>query len=189
MTYVILRAALLRARGVDKRLMHAWLPIIVSGLVLFSSLIAVSEFDSSDTLREFVPSNSEWRLYVGGWVSHALNLTFDELASMPNSTEYAELYCYDTFVVSGDWTGVKLGSLLERAGPTQQAGTIELYAEDGYKITLPFELAVQENTIVAFAKDGEPLFEKTRLVLPHNNGSEWISMITHIELVAPANPI
>jgi uncharacterized repeat protein (TIGR01451 family) len=44
---------------------------------------------------------------------------------------------------------------------------------------------VQENAIVAFEKDGNPLPETTRLVLPLANGNEWISMITRIELVDP----
>lgn len=165
-----------------QRRIHVWLPIIISGLVFFSPLIVVLEFDSSETLRDIGAINTEWTLHVGGSVSHPLDLTFNELVSMPASTEYAELYCFGALVASGNWTGVKLRVLLEKAGPNQHAGTVELHAEDGYKITLPFAAAVQENIIVAFKKDGKSLSEKTRLVVPGENGAEWISALTEITI-------
>ena len=61
-----------------------------------------------------------------------IDFSYPDITAMPKTTVYAELYCIGTFVASGNWTGVQLGYLLERAGVTQQAETLELYASDGY---------------------------------------------------------
>jgi DMSO/TMAO reductase YedYZ molybdopterin-dependent catalytic subunit len=42
---------------------------------------------------------------------------------------------------------------------------------------------MREDVIVAYERDGVPLDEKLRLVLPGKWGYKWISRLTHIELV------
>jgi DMSO/TMAO reductase YedYZ molybdopterin-dependent catalytic subunit len=105
---------------------------------------------------------------------------------MPKSTVNADLYCYDYFVTGGNWSGVRLGLLLERTYESHYAyiKNVEFYAEDGYKIVLPISTAMQENVILAYEKDGEPLSETLRLVIPEANGDQWIAMITHIRIVS-----
>ena len=66
--------------------------------------------------------NSEWKLAIYGFVSNPMNLTFNELIAMPRSTVNAELYCVDNPKnprSKGNWTGVKLGLILERARALQ----------------------------------------------------------------------
>lgn len=110
------------------------------------------------------------------------NITYDELRAMPRSTEYAELDCYGVPVSKGNWTGVRLGLVLGETMSHQNAKSIEFYASDGYATTLSFSDALQGNVIIAYELNGSPLPEKTRLVLPSMNGSEWISDITRIKI-------
>ena len=114
-------------------------------------------------------------------------LNYGELVTMPKTTIYAELYCYGSLVDRGNWTGVKLGFLLEKAGSTQQAETVELIASDGYSVTIPISVAMREDVIVAWEKDGIALPEGTRLVVPGVNGDEWISSISQIKIISPSN--
>jgi DMSO/TMAO reductase YedYZ molybdopterin-dependent catalytic subunit len=129
---------------------------------------------------------SELRLIVDGLVQQPLNLTFDELANMPKSTVSAELYCVDNPkipVVRGNWTGVRLGFLLQEAGISNAAVKAAFYAIDGYKTDLTISTAFHENIITAFERDGGLLPEGLRLVAPGKWGYKWISGLTHIQLV------
>ncbi len=132
------------------------------------------------------PEESEWRLLVDGFVHYSLNLTFDELVAMPRNTVNAELICVDapTYVLAkGNWTGVRLGTILERAVVSPEAMKIAFYAEDGFTTDLNVTTAMREDVILAYEKDGEPLREKLRLVVPGKWGYKWISQLIHIELV------
>jgi DMSO/TMAO reductase YedYZ molybdopterin-dependent catalytic subunit len=128
----------------------------------------------------------DWALTLDGLVESPLTLTLDDLRSMERTSEYVELYCvdYPTIAVEkGDWTGVRLGLLLEQAGVSPQAIKIAFYADDDYSTDLTIDTAKREDVIVAYERDGVPLDEKLRLVLPGKWGYKWISRLTHIELV------
>lgn len=132
------------------------------------------------------PSDSEWRLTISGLAQRSLSLTFDELAALPRSTVNAELYCVDypnTPVAKGDWAGVRLGLILENAGVSTEAVKVAFYAEDGFTTDLTVTTAMREDIILAYERDGEPLPEKLRLVVPGKWGYKWIREITNIELV------
>jgi len=136
--------------------------------------------------EEAMTENLEWGLMVDGFVQHPLNLTFDELVAMPRSTVNAELYCVGApnhLIAKGNWTGVRLGLILERAGVYPEAIKVALYAEDGFTTDLTVTTAMREDIILAYEKDGEPLPEELRLVVPGKWGYKWIRQVTHIELV------
>lgn len=130
--------------------------------------------------------NSEPGLIVDGSVQHPLNLTLDEIAAMPKTTVNADLYCVgapDRLLDNGNWTGVRLSFLLENAGVSPDAIKVAFYARDGYTTDLTVTEAVQENIILAYEKDGKPLPENLRLVVPGRWGYKWISQVERIELV------
>ena len=130
--------------------------------------------------------DSEWSLIVDGLVESPLTLTFDDLVAMPTTTVNAELYCVGlptTPLAEGDWTGVRLGHLLEEAGVLPEAVKVAFYADDGFSTDLPLTTAMRDDIILAY--EGEPLSErdKVRLVVPCMWGYKWIANPTHIELV------
>jgi DMSO/TMAO reductase YedYZ molybdopterin-dependent catalytic subunit len=131
-------------------------------------------------------SDSEWSLVVDGLVQFPLNLTFDDLVAMPRSTVYAELYCVwlpTTPIAEGYWTGVRLGLLLEQAGVSPEAIKVAFYADDGFTTDLTVTTAMRSDIILAYEKDGQPLTEKLRLVVPGKWGYKWISGLTQIVVV------
>jgi DMSO/TMAO reductase YedYZ molybdopterin-dependent catalytic subunit len=107
-------------------------------------------------------------------------LDYGELITMPSTTVYAELYCVGSFIDRGNWTGVRLGLVIGEAGQNQKAETVELYASDGYWTRIPYSVAMREDVIIAYEKDGSALVEVTRLVVPDANGGEWVSNIRRI---------
>jgi DMSO/TMAO reductase YedYZ molybdopterin-dependent catalytic subunit len=132
------------------------------------------------------PGDSQWRLILDGLVQSPLSLTFDDLRAVPTSTVYAKLYCVDwpsTPIAEGNWTGVRLGLILEEAGVSLEAVKVALYADDGYTTDLALTTAMRDDIILAYERDGEPLAENLRLVVPGKWGYKWIRGLTHIELV------
>ncbi len=113
-------------------------------------------------------------------------LEYTELVTMPRTTINADLYCVNSLIEHGNWTGVKLGSVLEKAGLNQQVENVEFHASDGYSTTIPYSVAMRADVIIAYEKDGSKLPEVTRLVIPNANGDEWISKITQIKIIFPS---
>jgi len=129
---------------------------------------------------------AEWTLVVDGLVRAPLSLTFDDLVAMPTSTVYSKLYCVgapSTPLAEGNWTGVRLGLIVEEAGVSREAVKVAFYADDGFSTDLTVTTAMRDDIILAYERDGEPLTEDVRLVVPCKWGYKWISGPTHIELV------
>lgn len=130
--------------------------------------------------------SAEWRLTVTGLVGHPLNLTLAEMEAMPQTTVNAAIVCVDfpsEVVVAGNWTGVRLWFLLETAGVSPNATKVAFSAKDGYSTDLTVETARREDIVLAYQKDGAPLSEMLRLVVPGKWGYKWISQVASIELV------
>jgi len=173
-----------------KRILTSFLFIIL--LLQVVAIVACDDQEGEST-RTPTPTStpaasemSDWTLVLDGLVQSPLSLTSAELMAMPRSTVYAELYCVDfpmAALAEGDWTGVRLGLLLEEAGVSPEAVKVALYAEDGYTTDLTVATATRDDIILAYERDGEPLEEDLRLVVPDKWGYKWIRDLTHIELV------
>jgi DMSO/TMAO reductase YedYZ molybdopterin-dependent catalytic subunit len=185
LSYYFEEGLILEGNLMEKRFFQILLIVFIFSLICSSSAIVLyPEFSTASNVH--VTNSSKWRLIIDGSVDHPLNLTLDELAEMPKSTVNADLYCYGYFVTGGNWSGVRLGLLLDRTYESHYVyiKNVEFYAEDGYKIVLSISTAMQENVIVAYEKDNEPLSETLRLVIPDANGDQWIAMINHIRIVS-----
>ena len=130
--------------------------------------------------------DAEWQLTVTGLVNKPLNLTLADLMAMAQTTINAPLFCVGPkpfLVDEGNWTGVELGLLLNNAEISPNAIKVAFYATDGFTTDLTIVSAMDENVIVAYEKDGAPLDEKLRLVVPDRWGYKWIHSLNNIELV------
>jgi hypothetical protein len=131
-------------------------------------------------------SDSDWQLTVNGLVEHPLNLTLADIASMPQTTVYAQLICVgapNSVLTEGNWTGVRLWLLLQEAGVLPETVKVAFHAQDGYTTDLAVDTALRDDVILAYEKDGAPLSETLRLVVPGCWGYKWIAQVTYIELV------
>ena len=125
------------------------------------------------------------QLTVAGLVQTPLVLNWAEIIAMPKTTVNAALICVDfpnQVLMQGNWTGIKLRTLLEATNPSSKAIKIAFYATDGYSTDLTLETAMRNDIIIAYEKDGSPLND-LRLVIPGKWGYKWISQLSCIELV------
>ena len=135
-----------------------------------------------------IKGEPEWTLRIDGAVSNPETLNITQIMSMPNSTVYAELYCYGAYVTGGNWTGVNLRLLIDFVEADQNAMSLGFSATDGYNRAIPIAEATQENVIIAYEFNGSPLPETLRLVLPGANGEFWVAMINHIVVSTNSAP-
>ncbi len=158
----------------------------VATVTLATLLVAVSFWSGLTLPVRAEASSAEWNLAVTGLVEQPLNLSLTELKAMPQTTVHASLICVGSSsgaVAEGDWVGVRLWLLLETAGVSPDAVKVAFHATDGYSTDLDLETAKREDIIVAYEKDGSPLSETLRLVVPGKWGYKWISEVSSVELV------
>ena len=152
----------------------------LSTMIFSPQVAANSENVSEDPLSDHLP---EWNLIVTGYVENPLNLSWSEIVSLPKTTVNSELICVDwpdQVLLSGNWTGVKLNLLLQKAEISPQAMKVGFFATDNFSTDLPLETAMHDDVIIAYALNRESLYEDVRLVVPGKWGYKWIH---HIETI------
>jgi len=147
-------------------------------------------------IRETMANPSD-NLIIKGLVSNPLNITYNEVQSLPMITENVSLQCvYAPYGRIYTWTGVPLFYLLNLAGIQPNAKEVVFYAEDGFSSSLTIEKAMHPTTILALKVNGTALpyqdnyFEgglpggyPYKVVVPCKYGYKWVGWIDAIEVV------
>ncbi|HLN90008.1 MAG TPA: molybdopterin-dependent oxidoreductase [Candidatus Binatia bacterium] len=128
------------------------------------------------------PTTATWTLQITNLSSTTLNLTNQDILALPKTTVTADLACYGNPVASGDWGGAKLSDILNKVGIDPSVTSVDFKASDGYSVSIPLDMAMRSDVILAYNLSGSPLAEGLRLVIPGANGNMWISMITSIKM-------
>jgi hypothetical protein len=163
----------------DKKLFFTLTMIIIAAL-------ALTVFNLKLFPAQAQPSDPAYLLTITGLVQNPLSLTLADIKAMPQTTEYAALYCVDapgTPLEQGNWTGVELSYLLQQANVSSDAIKVAFFASDGFTTDLTVQMAMKDDSIlVAYQLDGASL-SGLRLVVPDNWGYKWINDLTQIKLV------
>ena len=154
-----------------------------------------------------------WRLAVGGLVERPLSLSLEDLRRMPARTRRVTLECagngraqvsprypsipwVEEGVSTADWTGVPLAAVLRAAGLRAEAKEfvfhgadrgIDRATEHDFARSLVPADALQEDVLLAYAMNGEPLPIQhgypLRLVVPRWYAVASVKWLTEIELI------
>lgn len=114
----------------------------------------------SDLRPHDVPSAVDpdgWALRVTGTIDQPLRLTPDDLMSFSLETADDDFACVEGWVANGlSWRGVRVETILERAGPTEDSEHALVRAMDGeYACSFPLDRI--STSILALELDGETL--------------------------------
>ena len=126
-----------------------------------------------------------YRLKISGKVNNPVELTFDQIRCLPKVQASPLLVCPGFFEDQANWAGTPIKGVLALAGIQEGATAVKFIADsDKYQATLPLERALQEQNLIAYEWEGQPLPRyhgfPLRLVLPDMEGNQWVKWITEI---------
>jgi DMSO/TMAO reductase YedYZ molybdopterin-dependent catalytic subunit len=99
-----------------------------------------------------------WDFRVTGEVERELTLTWEQLLELPSREVTVDIHCvtrwsrFDTTFKGVHWS--ELGKLV---GPKPSARFVVAHAEQGFTSNMPIAAIEDENALIAYEADGEPL--------------------------------
>ncbi len=139
-------------------------------------------------------TTTSYRLRIGGLVDRPVDLSFADLRAMPQTTFTSTFRCVTGWKVPEvRWSGVRLSTLLDRAGVQASAGAVRFRSFDGtYTESLPLDVARQDEAIVALRMlDGPVTHEHggpVRTCISGQYGYKSTKWLSAIELTAQEIP-
>ena len=126
-----------------------------------------------------------WRLRVKGEVNKPLELTHDELLARPRTAAVSDFHCVTRWSrLDNRWEGVLFKDLAALAGPGPAARFVSIECEGGYHTSLPLEVIMEDDVILAYRHDGADLDPAhgwpLRLVVPEKyayKSAKWVRVI------------
>jgi len=138
-------------------------------------------------------STNGWSLQVTGLVDSQLRLSYQDLRALPSHTQYTTLECVSNNVggpqiSTGQFTGVLLKELLDRAGLRAAAQALLFRARDDYQESIPVSLLDDGlEILVAYDLNGAPLPAAhgfpARILIPGHYGMKGPKWLDGIEAV------
>ena len=129
---------------------------------------------------------ADYRLAVRGKVTQELQLTYDEVRSLPKVTATPKLTCPGVFEDTTTWSGAPISAVLEMAGVQPEATKMKMTAADGYWVYLDLEEALLPENFLAYEWMDEPLPVlhgfPLRAVIPDRYGSYWVKWLVEIQV-------
>jgi DMSO/TMAO reductase YedYZ molybdopterin-dependent catalytic subunit len=127
-----------------------------------------------------------YRLRVTGKVEPPLELTYDEIRCLPKVQASPVLNCPGFFVDEATWAGTPIAEVLALTKVQEGATSIEFVSADGYKTSLPLEMAQDRANYLAYEWEGEPLPRlhgfPLRVVIPGAQGNQWTKWLVEINV-------
>ncbi|MAT98328.1 MAG: molybdopterin-binding oxidoreductase [Anaerolineaceae bacterium] len=147
--------------------------------------------------RPPVIERADWELQVDGLFDNPRNLTLADLMAFPAVTQPLTLSCISNriggdLISAADWTGVRLGLLLEDLGLQPEAQELTIEAEDGFYESVSMPDMMDPRTLLVYAMNGETLPQRhgfpLRIYIPNRYGMKQPKWITRIEAIEGEGP-
>jgi DMSO/TMAO reductase YedYZ molybdopterin-dependent catalytic subunit len=138
-------------------------------------------------------SKESWTLRIHGEVSNPLTLNYLELLKLNHTLQQCDIHCVTSWSKLGTaWEGIKFKDLMELAKPTARARFAVFECEQGFTTNVPFEVAMDEDVLVAFKFGGSDLVAEhggpVRMLVPKRyfyKSAKWLRGIKITEFDEP----
>ncbi len=132
---------------------------------------------------------ADWRLRIHGMVDREVEISWDELLSLPMTESYVTLACVSnevggSLIGNARWLGHPVRELLARAGVDADADMVLSRSADGFTASTPIEaLTDDRDALFAVGMNGEPLPMEhgfpVRMVVPglygYVSATKWVT--------------
>lgn len=157
--------------------------------------------ESPDWLAHRDNAWADWRLEVGGELNGAVKqLSLAELQAMPQQEYIAIHSCMQGWTATSKWAGVRLSDVLEVLGPRPAQAQYVMIESHGlaqemvdnrprepFYAVIPLRDVYQDDTILAYARNGRPLDDHLgaplRLRVESNHGYKMVKWVRKIQWV------
>jgi DMSO/TMAO reductase YedYZ molybdopterin-dependent catalytic subunit len=95
-------------------------------------------------------NGSSYRLNVTGLVDENLNLSYEELLSLPAYSEIVYMPCVEGWGFTAKWTGFRISDLLDMAKLKPGASYVVFRSADGYSTGLPLNYIENQQILMAY---------------------------------------
>ena len=124
-----------------------------------------------------------WTLRLFGQVEEEVTLDYEQLRALPATEITTDIHCVTRWSrFDAGFRGVRWRELAALCRPKPSARFVIAHAEAGYTENLPLAALEEENALVAYEADGEPLTAEhggpARLLVPHLyfwKSAKWIA--------------
>lgn len=132
----------------------------------------------------------KWRLVVTGLVQTPLQLSLSEIHALPSVERKVLLICPGFFANHGQWKGISMGALLEKAGAAKDATHVVFSGPEGRSEKdekFPIAEILANKVFLAYEVNGEILPKKhgfpLRVVAEDYYGSVWVKYVYKVNVV------
>ena len=123
-----------------------------------------------------------WTLRVWGEVENQVSLSYDELKALPATEVTSDIHCVTRWSrFDAHFKGVHWRDLAELVQPKPTARFVVAHAEQGFTSNVPLAALEDDNALIAWEADGEPLTPDhgwpVRLVVPSRyfwKSAKWL---------------
>ena len=136
---------------------------------------------------------AKYHFKVSGAVADPFELTWEELQALPRVQLTTDFHCVTTWSrYDNAWEGVHIREILRRAKPLPEAKFVMAHSFTGYTTNMPLADLDDDDVIIAFTHDGEPLEPEhggpVRLIVPKlyaYKSAKWLSGLEFMERDRP----
>jgi DMSO/TMAO reductase YedYZ molybdopterin-dependent catalytic subunit len=134
-----------------------------------------------------------WDFRVFGEVEQPVTLSWDELQALPSKEIELDIHCVTRWSrFDARFRGVHWSELAKLVRPKPAARYVVAHAEHGFTANVPLTALEEENALIAYEADGEPLTPDhgwpLRLVIPSTYFWKSAKWLRGIELTAADQP-
>lgn len=149
-------------------------------LVLFSILLLSCGVDDIDT-----GSFKDDEIILSGLFENDKAITVEDLTELKCTTKKTQSTSDKIGTVKA--TGPLLETLVESYGCNlEDFSKVIIYGEDDYDIKLNKDFLKENQVILAFGIDGEPIGEDARpvrIIIPESDSAYWVRMVNKLEFI------
>lgn len=127
-------------------------------------------------------------LEITGLVDSSFSLSWEDINRIPPFfSDTMLMYCVEGWEVWGDWKGILVKDLLDKANVQQKGKYVLFHSVDGYKTALPISYLEKYNALLAYQVNGLPLKEHDgfplRLIAFGKYGYKWAKWVNKLEIM------